>query len=108
MQTDKIKDLKVGTYMATSWGKGKNVPAIFVRRIAENEYKLEYVAPLPECHNEDPGSVRCGCPMQGKSHGHAEKIFASVDEIREAEIEAEKQIDAGHVPTFADLKRVGA
>lgn len=104
---ENIENLKVGYYVSTAWGKGKRVPAIFARRLAENEYKIEYVAPLPEKYGEDPASVRCGCPMQGQSHGHAERICTTVDEAWEVFEKTENEIDSNQSPTFSEFIRVG-
>lgn len=103
----KLKNMPVGQFFCRKYGKSNNVPAMYIRRLSAREYKLEYVAPLMAKYDENSESVTCGCHLQGKSHGHAEKMYTSLTDVVLAFNSADAEIDECGKPTFSKFVRIG-
>jgi len=75
-----------------------------------NEYKLRASWQVPESYSEDPLSVMCGCPLQGRSHVHMEKKYflTQCDEIVSAFIDAIDALTIRKAPNFGVAMRIGA
>lgn len=73
-----VEDLEPGQRQVLDIGES----VILVYRESGN-YRVVYASPMMAVFREDPGSILCGCKLQGTSHGHAEYTVASIDTAME-------------------------
>lgn len=94
--------------LALPVGRQHGTDRVVVQR-EQDAYRLVAVWLLPEIHDEDPGSVGCGCPLQGQSHAHAEKPYAlaDIDTLAADFIAAKSAIASHRQVAFARGERIG-
>lgn len=100
-----LATLQVGKRYGVQYGRAGHV---YIRHLTAETYIVVAAWPLHATHDEDPGSVLCGCALQGHSHAHAERSFDNLAAAA-AVFEAASDAVAGRrVPTFAPSQRIGA
>lgn len=77
-------------------------------RESADEYVVLATWILPACDDEDPGSINCGCPLQGRPHAHAEARYTDREEARRAWAAAKIECHLRLPVSFARSSRVGA
>lgn len=94
--------------LALPVGRQYGADHVVVQR-EQDAYRLVAVWLVPEKMDEDPGSVGCGCPLQGRSHAHAEKPYAlaDIDALVADFIAAKSAIAAHRQVAFACGERIG-
>ena len=94
--------------LALPVGRQHGSDRVVVQR-EQDAYRLVAVWPLPEKHDEDPGSVGCGCPLQGSSHAHAERAYqpADIDTLVVDFLAAKNAIATRRQVAFARGQRIG-
>ena len=62
--------------------------------------------PTMEGYDDDPGSVLCGCPWQGRSHAHCVRAKDTLDAAWELYEAAKSEAVAGRVTCLGAANRI--
>ena len=105
---DRIAEIVVPwRWYGADYGRAGREGSVRVRRTAEGAWRLTAAWPVREIHDEDPGSVLCRCPLQGRSHVHAERDYADLAEVVAAYEQTCDEVAHRQVVSFASAERIG-
>lgn len=109
MELNEIKEWIVGMPIGKNWGVTFDDKSSVRIYNVDGVYLLRASWRVPAKFDEDPGSVYCGCPLQGQSHMHQEREFTpgEVDALMAEYVVAVERIRRRSAPEFANSYRVG-
>jgi hypothetical protein len=105
-----IEALQPGRVYGMTLKNMSNAPYAFVNiRLNEKGYQLRAAWLVPETHDEDPGSVSCGCMLEGRSHVEASKVYSreEVADLINDFISAKDDVRNKRMTKFEKAERIG-
>jgi len=74
--------------------------------VATGRWEVRAQWSVNERYDSDPDSIRCGCPLQGHNHAHAETGLTGLADAWELYSEAKQVLQLGHAVTVLGVVRV--